>query len=195
MIQSLRFLPALWFAFLISADGCAVYGIEEARPAGVLGVVFPALCATFIAEEGFDDSTVAYVVQETRPVFETFALRVLREAGALPPAEAEQDDALDAALKANFNPSPVALPPEGGPCRWRATDRPTSEYLGSDFLVLELSGILEDPFAPVEGPYYGLFAKLSIGGASGASWYWVALARAGSSWEVVAVSRLDINEL
>jgi len=190
----LRRLLLLWLAAFAFAQGCSAAAVEERSPVGVPSAVFQALCTAFVEAEEFDSSTTTVVLNETRAVFETFALRVLHEAGELTPAESEQDLARDQDLKASFLSARVDLPEAGGPCRWRLADRPAQEYFGTRALILELSNVLEDPFAPVDGPRHGLFARLSIGGASGASWYWVALKKVGTLWEVAAVSHLEISD-
>lgn len=194
MTALLRRLLLSWLAIPALAQGCSAATVEAPSSVGAPGVVFPALCTAFVEKEDFDSSTTTVVLNETRAVFETFALRVLHEAGELTPAESEQDLARDEALKARFLPARVELPEGNGPCRWRLADRPATEYFGTKALLLELSNVVEDPFAPVDSPRYGLFARLSIGGASGASWYWVALKQVGASWDVVTVSHLEISD-
>lgn len=157
-------------------------------------VVFPALCTAFFRDEEFDSSTTTTVVSETRPLFRMFALRSLHGAGEMTPAEAELDDARDEALEARFRSIRIGVPAQDGSCRWLLADRPTEEYYGSDELLLEVSEIVEDPFAKAESAPVGLFVRLSIGGASGASWYWVGLKLADDAWKVTSVSRLPISD-
>lgn len=190
----MRPFPCLLRIVLFVSLPLACGTTARGKPCTVPGVVFPAICAAFAEEEGFDSSTTMVVLSETRPVFETFALRVLHGAGELTPAEGAEDLALDEALKARFRPTRVELPADSGPCSWRLADRPAKEYFGTTKLILELSNVGEDPFATADAARYGLFARLSIGGASGVSWYWVALRQAGESWPAATVSKLEISD-
>lgn len=176
------------------AQGCRTAPLDHRSTPGVPREIFPALCAVFLEEEGYDSSTATIVLSETRPIFRTFALRVLHDAGAMTPAEAEQDDARDEELEAQFRAMRVEVPAQGGSCRWLLAERTDEEYFGTDELMLELSNVVEDPFASAADSRLGVFVRLSIGGASGASWYWVPLKRAGDSWRVAAVSKLEISD-
>lgn len=215
MTPLLRRILLSCLAIAVLAQGCSAATVQAASPVGVPSVVFPALCtaiieeerlySSFVEEDGFERSLfveedgaafsmTTVVLNETRAVFNTFALRVLHKAGELTPAESEQDLARDLALEAHFLPARIELPEEGGPCRWRLADRPAREYFGTEVRLLELSNVVEDPFAPVGSPRYGLFARESIAGLWAASWYWVALKQVGELWDVATVSRLEIDE-
>ena len=194
MTKLLRHLLLLCSAAALLASGCSAIAVDRPSAVRVPGVVFPALCAAFIEQEAFDPSTTTVVLNETRAVYETFALRVLHEAGDLTPAESELDLAHDETLKAHFVPTRIEIPDSAGSCKWRLADRPAQDYLGAKALVLELSNIVEDPFAPGGTPSQGLFARLSIGCSAGASWYWIALKNVDSSWRVLRVVHLDISD-
>lgn len=133
------------------------------------------------------------VLRESRPIHYTFALRVLHEVGAMTPAEADLDDARDEVLRELFRAT-VEMPESDGGCRWLRPERPDAEYFGSDEIILELSNVTEDPFAAAAEHRFGVFARLSRGGAFGASWYWVPLERTGGAWKASEAYELAISD-
>lgn len=187
--------PPLFFLVVALGGGSCPSARPEDQPANRVppAVIFPVLCEEFF-EETDPTTTSIVVLSETRPIFETFALRVLHGAGELTPAEAEQDDERDERLKDSFQPNRVRVPKSAQECNWLSPKRPDSEYFGTDQLMLELSNVVEDPFAPSGGSRFGVFARLSIGGRFGAGWYWVALNGVPGSWETAAAARLPIND-
>lgn len=192
MRNSVTSLALLMFIGL--GFGCRTF--EQESPSGELmpGVIFGALCEAFLDEAEFDTSTSVVVLGKTRPIYETFALRTLHEVGAMTPAEGERDEARDEALLALFRESDVEIPANGGRCRWRTANQPFSYYVGRRILVLEMSNVVEDPFARGTESRFGVFVRRSLGGASGASWYWVSLERAGGSWRTTRVDALEISD-
>jgi hypothetical protein len=184
----------LIFLFGHLAQGCHTVSFWTSTPEGVPHVVLPALCSQFIEVEDIDASTKIFVQNETSPIFRTFALRTLHSAGELTPAEALADDARDALLEAHFRPEPLGGVRRDGRCKWALADRSAPALLGSNLLLLELSGVTEDPFAQDTSERFGVFARLSFGRASGASWYWVQLVRTGESWESAAAVQLAISD-
>lgn len=174
--------------------GCGTFGSVGPSVVGVPSVIFPALCQAFFDYEDYDSSTPTVVMREARPIYNTFALRVLHEAGAMTPADAEQDRKRDEVLRALMRETRVEVPESGGPCRWLRAERPGEHYYGTDVIVLELSNITENPFATVAESRFGVFARLSIGGASGASWFWVPLQRTGGAWSASQAYELAISD-
>lgn len=178
-------------AFLIL--GCSALTPAPPSAAGVPRVIFPALCKALFDYEDFEGSTPIVVLREARPIHYTFALRVLHEAGPMTPAEADRDEARDEVLRGLFRAT-VEIPENDGGCRWLRPERPDAEYFGSDEIILELSNVTEDPFAAAAEPRFGVFARLSRGGASGASWYWVPLERTGGAWKASEAYGLAISD-
>jgi hypothetical protein len=192
--RSVKFAQMLLTLSLLLVDGCSA-AMRHMDSMGTLpGAIFPALCQVFIEEEGYDSATSTVVLRNTRPIFNTFALRILHQAGALTPSEAEEDEARDDALQMSFHETEVSRPSPGGRCRWTVPNRPDEEYFGTRTLILELSNVTEDPFARATDSGVGVFARLSFGGASGASWYWVALERTGEAYRVSGVFTLEISD-
>lgn len=167
--------------------GTNPHAVPSAEPPPA--AVFPALCQAFLEHEGFDASTSTVVLRETRPIFETFALRLLRGEEGLTPAVAMSDDERDASLRTGFLPRPVPLPEAVGPCRWSHPATTDDEALGSSELILALSNVVEDPFG-----HPGVFARLSLGFQDGGSWYWVSLDRSAGDWKVDEIHLLDISD-
>lgn len=178
---------------ILVAMGCATHDAAH-QTGGVPNEVFPALCERFIDSEDLDPSIRIVVLAETRPIFATFALRTMHDAGELTPAEALQDDARDEELAEDFRPAPVAPPAPDRRCSWSYEHRPATDYAGTNEVVLELSNPIDDPFSESSQAQSGVFARLSSGLVSGASWYWVGLRRTGETWEVDSVSPLEISD-
>lgn len=190
LLRSLAFYGGLSLGIIsCRAITPAVMNPTERIPSGL----FDALCESFV-QAGHEPSATTLVLSETRPIFQTFALRILRNAGKMTPAEAEQDDARDRTLEERFRPTKIEVPGRDTGCAWDLADRPNAEYFGADRLMLELSNVVEDPFATRDEPRFGVFARLSIGGASGASWYWIDLKPRGESWQVTSVAELAISD-
>lgn len=190
-MKSLAGVATLLVAALAS---CRSLPLPSGSPGPLPASIFPSLCDAFIQNEGYDSSTSTLVLRKTRPIFNTFALRLLHEVGDMTPAEAEGDDQRDALLRARFVPRPVPLPERTGACHWSSPTGSDDEALGSDQLLLELSNIVEDPFLGDRERSYGIFARLALGFQSGGSWYWIALERSGSTWNVSKVSGLQISD-
>lgn len=178
-----------------AAAGCAGLGRTATAASGAVPAgVFSALCEVFATEEGFDATVPTTVLRWTRPIYQTFALRVLHGAGALTPAEAQVDDAHDAALRQRFKPSRVALP-STNVCLWTAATRSDQSYFGGNDLVLELSDPVDNPFSTGPADRRGLFARSSLGGSAGATWYWVTLEPEGGEWSVSGVHLLELSDM
>lgn len=193
-MKSLKGLVALLVTTLVSCHPLAL-PVDHSRPLPTL--IFPSLCQAFIQDEGYDSSTSTLVLRETRPIFNTFALRLLYGVGNMTPSEVESDDKRDTLLRDQFAPRTVLLPQTTGQCHWSYPTGTDEEAFGSTQLILELSNIVEDPFTdPRTSPYgqYGIFARLSLGYQSGGSWYWISLDRSGNTWRVSKVSRLDVSD-
>lgn len=142
----------------------------------------------FQGEPSYDPIIITQVLAKTQPIYQTFALRVLRGAGALTPIEADEDDARDRELRRTFKPTAVPLPADHGRCRWRLNVQSDAAIPGQ--LVLELSNVVEDPF---NAGSFGLFARHSLGGFA-AAWYWIGLENRSDHWEVVGVYELEISD-
>jgi hypothetical protein len=181
------------FSICLLASLLATYGCASELSGSYSGQVpsemFPSICEKLRAEEGFDAAGPIVVLRATRPIYHTLALRVLHGAGPLTPVEADQDNVRDNRLRASFRKVPVDVPKGSDFCHWVGADK-----AGRDDLLVEFSGIVEDPF--VKGPRrrFGVFVRNSLGGASGAIWYWVSLERVGTRWLVSGVSTLDIAD-
>ncbi len=189
MSRAGRFLALTGLAVWASTGAFAAWQPPEL--VGVPDVVFSALCETFSRVEGFDDQVPTVVLAATRPLYQTFALRVLHNAGKLTPDELQKDEDRDQELRRSFRAQPVHLPQPGSACRWSSSNKTAAEYFGTSTLVLELSNPVEDPFAEGFEPRLGLFARYSIGGQA-ATWYWIALEPSGVDWRVAVVFELDI---
>ncbi|MCG8462293.1 MAG: hypothetical protein MI919_38910 [Holophagales bacterium] len=187
-------LLAITLAVLISLSGCGAAGPTAPIPRTIPKEVFPVLCEAFFALEGYDPSTVTTFVTKTRPIFRTFALRVLHEYGDLTPSEADQDELTDQHLRATFRESPIITPARTGECQWNGVDPGHLASVPRDELLLEMSNIIEDPFVDASEPHFGIFVRLSLGGQLGASWYWVLLEKRAGAWKVLEVSRLPISD-
>jgi hypothetical protein len=175
-----------------AAAGCWL----GARPAPITSTppveVVARLCEAFEAEG--DDAMSFYVINRTRSVYQTFALRVHHRAGALTPTEADQDNERDRALGASFEVREVRLPRDEltRECRWRLISQPAA--VPEHSLILELSNVVRNPFAEPHTAGFGIFARLSLAGSLGASWYWVPLLRAGREWEALPAVALEISD-
>lgn len=180
-----------WLLLLVLAFGglaCAASGWRSGTPERLPRSVFPALCEVFRADPDYDPTTITIVLAQTEPIYQTFALRVLRGAGALTPIEADQDDARDRELGRVFEPTAVRLPAERGNCSWQLSAQLDDAIAGR--LVLELSNVVPDPFS--DGTF-GLFARHSLGG-SAAAWYWIELENRAAHREVAGVYELEISD-
>lgn len=178
---------------------CLIFGCSSLPPAtsfdaGVPTVIFSALCEAFFNYEDYDASTPTVVLRVTRPLYQTFALRILHEVDAMTPAEAERDYARDEVLRTLFRETRLEMPENDGRCRWVPPEGRDEDYFGTDAIILELSNITENPFAAEAQPRFGVFARLSSGGAFGASWYWVPLERAGGAWSAPRAYELAISD-
>lgn len=173
--------------------GCSTLTPAAPSVGGVPRVIFPTLCKALFDYDDYDGSMPIVVLRESRPIHYTFALRVLHEAGAMTPAEADLDGARDEVLRELFRAT-VEIPESNDGCRWLRPGRPDAEYFGSDEFILELSNVTEDPFAAAAEHRFGVFARLSRGGAFGASWYWVPLERTGGVWRAFEAFELAISD-
>lgn len=183
-----------WAALLLATQlSCRSLPLPDELLLTLPDSVFSSLCTAFVQEEGYDSSTSTLVLRKTRPIFNTFALRLLHGEGKLTPVEAEIDDERDILLRARFVPAPVHLPQKTGQCSWAHPTGTDEEALASSQLLLELSNIVEDPFARSSESTHGIFARLSLGYQSG-SWYWIALDRHGDTWNVSKVSGLEVSD-
>lgn len=156
--------------------------------------VFEALCDKFHDVEGYDEEVETIVLPETRPIFQTFLLRVIHGAGELTPEEAEADDSRDAKLRANFEPSAIHLPEAAGRCRWNIWPKGKELSYGKHELILELSNPVRDPHADPSEAQLGVFARHSLGGGQAAGWYWIALEPDNGDWRVSKVYDLPIDD-
>jgi hypothetical protein len=175
------------------AAGCG--SLPGGRPRELPAEAFAQLCRAFAEEPGFDAAAPIVVPKQTRPIYQSLALRLVHQPAAVTLRQAESDERRDASLRESFEAMRLSVPAEGGKCRW---ERPGSEEApaaeGSE-LMLELSNVTEDPFASSGEPRWGVFARLSLGGRPGASWYWVALqARGGGGWMAREAIRLDVSD-
>jgi hypothetical protein len=180
---------------LMLSSGCASGALVKTAPSAIVSkIILPALCEEFFQNEAYDSRTTTVVLRETRPIYRTFALRVLHGSGPLTPAEFRLDDTRDDALRSLFEASAVDLPSGEQRCRWRAATKSSRDDSDLRALTLELSNITEDPFVEGTAGRFGVFARLSIGGEPGASWFWVALERLAESWTVDTISPLEISD-
>lgn len=76
-----------WAALLVATHLSCRSAVEP--PLTLPDSVFSSLCTTFVQGESYDSSTSTLVLRKTRPVFNTFALRLLQGEGKLTPANAE----------------------------------------------------------------------------------------------------------
>lgn len=157
-------------------------------------VIYPALCRTLIAGEALDQSTQVVVIGLSQPIFRTSALRAGRGREVLTLEDVAEDEARDAILIHEFKPSRVAIPGSHTDCAWKYLEGPAPELTDTDTLVLEFSGVVGNPFAGTTQPEHGVFARLSIGRASGASWYWVALRGTGDAATVTQITKLSVSD-
>lgn len=162
------------------------------KPETFPGVIFPDLCETLIGEEALQRGQEVVVLSETRPIFRMFGLHLLHSGYDLAPEIAALDDRLDEDKRRGFQAERIDASSLGGKCRWSLGGGQYSDYYGTDYLLLELSGIVEDPYA--EDRSFGTFARFSYGGRDGAGWYWIALIDRDSGWQVEKVARLDISD-
>lgn len=184
---------ALVACVAVTAVGGFADSWQPSEGTGVPDAVFSALCETFTRVEGFDDAVPTVVLPATKPLYQTFALRVLHNAGKLTPDELQLDENRDQELRRSFRAQPVPVPQPGSACRWSSSNQAAAEYFGTRTLILELSNPVEDPFADGLEPRVGLFARHSIGGQA-AAWYWIALEPSGVGWRVAGVFELDIAD-
>ena len=184
-------LITLGFSIVIGTLCLGLSGLERSIPPQVLS----GLCKTLLVEEiGFRSTTPVVVYEQTRPVFDLFALRVLRGKGPLTPETSEIDYARDQELAKNFSPVSVKIPESPRKCTWALPAHPPDQYAGSEQLVLELSNIIEDPFTSEEHSKFGLFAKFSFGEHQGASWYWISLQGNLGSWKSASAYLLPVSD-
>lgn len=132
------------------------------------------------------------VHEKTRPIFNTFALRVFHGKGPLTPDEADSDHKHDTRLKSTFQPTAVMIPLPPRRCTWALPAHPATQYVGADEIVLELSNVIEDPFAQKACHSRGVFARVSLGERQGASWFWISLEGEPGSWSEATVHLLPI---
>lgn len=182
-----------WATSFLLIQGCSTTLAQKPASRELPPALFPALCAFFIENEDFDPSTVTTVVDETRPIYETFALRVLHGTGPLTPAESKEDSTRDEALRSRFSASQVELPKDSGSCQWRLSTPTIAARSDTNTLLLQLSNVVEDPFAQTGDFRHGVFARLALQGNPG-SWFWIPLQKTGNAWEIGAISRLDISD-
>jgi hypothetical protein len=149
------------------------------------GEIYTDLCNKIIAAEGgaLGDLPVI-VLARTRPIYFTALLRARPDVKNFETEQdfvdardlaAKMDKELDTHLASAFSSLPVPFPTDHQICNWTRPSRADDDYFGSDELILELSNVFEYPFAEVGKPRFGLFARFSLGGRAGASWFWISL--------------------
>lgn len=181
-----RFLVISMFAL----GGCA--SGRHVKLGTFPGVIFPDLCETLISEEALQRGQEVVVLSQTRPIFRMFGLHLLHSGYDLAPEIAALDDRLDEDRRRDFLAERIDASSLGGKCRWSLGGDQFSDYYETNHLLLELSGVVEDPYA--EDRSFGAFARFSYGGRNGAGWYWIALIGQDSGWQVQEVVRLDISD-
>lgn len=184
-------------AILVCQFAACAHATSTGKPPKlVVEHLLPTLCEAFLkAGEGGGNTTIV-VLQETRPVFQTFGLRVLRDFKPLDPAAAVTDERRDAELEQAFEPSWFETNPRASiGCRWALTGKPFAALKGTNEVVLELSGIVPDPFySASEGPTnFGLFGRLTLGGRH-PSWFWIDVKTDTRGWLATSASELSISD-
>jgi len=145
------------------------------------------LCPVLKSTEEIRSTDDVFVLAYTQPISEMFALHLEYTSQLLTPSDAFEDEKLDNAYRQRFSSEPVPLPTVGS-CSWQTTNSERSELYSTDKLILEVSGVIENPFDDNQESR-GFFGRLSYGLRSGASWYWVAVEDTG--FRVLA---LDISD-
>jgi hypothetical protein len=168
---------------------CRSAGVDPQPPA-VPSSVFTALCEQFATEKGFTSDVRTLVLSRTRPIFNTFAVRLAHARASGSPAQAADDDVTDAVLRDRFTPTGIALPFAKDDCNWRLVEGPIDRFVNTRELILELSNPVVYTAVPEKIESRGVFARHSLGGAAGASWYWIAL----DGERVIQVVPLDVSD-
>jgi hypothetical protein len=148
------------------------------------------ICQNKLSAESAVGSGEILILSQTTPTLSYHALRLLEPAPPLRGlAEINEIDLLEAATRDSFVSLPIQVVQGAVSCRARSVRSFTPSAQNS--LCLELSSPLVNPFVPSET---GLFARFSLGGAPGASWYWVRLKFVRQSWVFRELVQLDIDD-
>lgn len=180
-----------WFiAPLLVSCQARGFHLEESRVP--IDGLFPKLCETLLLQDPEAGQVRVVVLREAQPIYQTFALRVLRGVLPLDPKAAEEDDRRDRELVNTFQREVFDFATQSSDCMFEAEFGPQAQEDGA--VLLALSPIIRDPFAPgSRESAFGLFARLWLEGA-GPSWFWIDLARTGETWNAVDVHALLISE-
>jgi hypothetical protein len=101
---------------------------------------------------------------------------------------------LDADYRASFSPLSIELPDYRLPCSLQLVKGRLQDHYGSSRLLLELSNPIRNPYSTGDDEDFGVFARLSVGGRTGAGWYWAALSESATGWEVRRIVPLEISD-
>lgn len=170
-------------------------GCTTARPPGTPGTyesILLKLCPSLIAEQLGPEQEV-YFLAETQPIIDTFSLRLLYDEKSIALATIESDDARDATYRRHFRSRAISLEKVSSRCNFVRASEDYDKLYGENLILVQLSGRIKNPFIIDGAGSRGYFARISLGGRAGASWYWLEMAgRAGG--EVAEIYKLEISD-
>lgn len=156
--------------------------------------LYRSLCDVLYREEELTPGDAIIVFPETRPIYSMVSLRLLYSTEA-PSLDAYwEDDELDEDHRRRFEPTELPAPRGTSSCRLVKAQGTYQDYAMSNDLLLELSNVVANPYGVQGGEPYGRFARFSLGGRTGAGWYWVAMRPLNGEWAVTRVAPLDISD-
>jgi hypothetical protein len=184
-------MKAMLFSLLVFLVSCGHYQVAVAKEPSLLDV----LCAELRRTHTFDDDPI-YVVGETRPIFQSFALRYAILGENAKPSDALEDERRDEDLHSRFAPTILSLEFSDRRCPWRIKEKALHGSGESRELVLEISDLLPSPVAlPGESPEKGRFVRLSLGGRMIGTWFWLGGTGTAADWKPSRALQLDIDDI
>lgn len=185
--------PFLLPTALLLVASCAIAAPVTVGEDPISEGILPALCEEFSREPGFDPATPIELVAQTRPLFNTFLLRVLHPGGEIAPEIADLDDQRDAQLRVDFQPH--ALGPVGpvSGCKFKLVEQCSNAVDSEAGLCLELSNLLADPLSR-GAEEAGHFARLRLTNRENGTWYWVELSGTRAKEVSTSVFRLQVSD-
>jgi len=181
-------LKSLLLIAFFTAVACTSGTVKPQR-----GDLFSILCETLVADEELSSKQEVFVLDETRPVYQLSALHMVFADQGLTPDQVEPDLRRDQELSASFQPQPVSLSANTTRCNWKITSDDMKSLRRLNRLVVEVSNPVQSSFGR-ESSSHGRFVRFSVGGRSGAAWYWVPLSNEDDGWFVNRPVKLPVSD-
>lgn len=155
------------------------------QPDDIHAAVLKALC-THVQRSAPDRALEIVINSTTVPLLNELSAEALRFRSGTEATNTPETTALLTKYEKEQVPRRLTSP-TGPTCRFAGTARPVHR----DDLLLQVSNVLVNPYLPME---QGVLGRLSLGGDSGATWFWVVVRRQENEEIVSDVVELSIDD-